>query len=397
MKRINSFFFGSVVILLCLFTYSASINLGFEADDGGGQGYMFYVLSISGLDAFFVLTILFNFKKIKLNKNIFIVCLWIILMILTQLFSKRFITDIPQVLLWALCFLSFYLFVRSNNERFFCIANWYIAYFCIGFIVFLFVSITRTALMLDNSLAGTNNIFYPLLILPWILVQRKRFLKNVLILLLLFAVIISTKRSAMLIVFLTLIPYLYYGFIKNKQIPLRTRILSPIVLLFLFVLVFVKINDSVDGYIWKRFESIEEDKGSGRLDIYANVYNMQNSSDIGEWIFGHGHQGVLRNYNGPWGEFSAHNDFQEVLYDYGIVMLLLYFYLYIVLFKRLCYLYKIKSDFFVSYCASFLLFVIMSTMSHLILYSTYFIFLTSYWGAIEGMICNNKEKSNLLY
>lgn len=387
MNRINSFIFGIVAILLCLFTYSASINLGFDTE-GGGSGYVLYVLSIIGLDTFFVLNILLNHRKIKLTINVFIVFLWIVIMTFTQLFSARFISDIPQVLLWPFCFLSFYLFVRFNTDRLYRIANWYIVYFCIGFVVFLFVSVTRTALMADNVLAGTNNIFYPLLILPWILVQRKGFLRNILILVLLFAVIISAKRSAMLIVFFTLVPYLYYGFIKNKQISLRTRILSPIFLLIIFISIFVWINNSVDGYIWQRFESIEEDKGSGRLDIYANVYDMQNASTIGEWILGHGHQGVLRNYNGPWGEFSAHNDFQEVLYDYGIVVFFLYLYLYWVLLKRLCYLYKAKSIFFISYCGSFILFVIMSAMSHLILYSTYFIFLTSFWGAIEGVIDN---------
>lgn len=364
------------------------MNLGFDTE-GEGSGYMLYVLSILGLDVSFIFIILINQKKIKVKKNIFIVCVWIVLMIFTQLFSKRFVTDIPQVLLWALCFISFYLLIRFNPNRFYCIANWYIVYFCIGFIVFLFVSVARTALMADNVLAGTNNIFYPLLILPWILVQRKVFLRNILILVLLFAVILSAKRSAMLIVFLTLIPYLYYGFIKNKKIPLRTRVLSPICLLILFMLIFMKINDSFDGYIWQRFESIEEDKGSGRLDIYANVYDMQKASTIEGWIFGHGHQGVLRNYNGPWGEFSAHNDFQEVLYDYGIIVFFLYLYLYLGLFKRLCFLYRTKSIFFISYCGSFLLFVIMSAMSHLILYPTYFIFLASYWGAIEGMLDND--------
>lgn len=356
---------------------------------------MLYVFSILCLDAFFVLIIILNHRKIKLKKNIFVVCLWILFMIVTQLFSARFISDVPQVLLWPLCFLAFYLFVRFNINRFYCIANWYIVYFGIGFVIFLFVSITRTALMADNVLAGTNNIFYPLLVLPWILVQRNGLLRNVLILLLLFAVIISAKRSAMLIVFLTLIPYLYYGFVGNKQISLRARVLVPIILLFLFTSVFIVINNSVDGYIWKRFESIEEDKGSGRLDIYANVYDMQNASNIAEWTLGHGHQGVLRNYNGPFGEYSAHNDFQEVLYDYGIVIFFLYLYLYWILFKRLCYLYKIKSIFFISYCGSFILFIIMSAMSHLILYPTYFIFLTSFWGAIEGMIDGKIRKWNM--
>lgn len=384
------------MLLLCLFTLSASINLGFDIN-GNGVGYMPYILSMLGLECCGLFYILLNCKKIVFRKFVFIVFLWICLMSFTQIFSGRFVTNIPQVLLWPICFLSCYLFVRADSRYFYRLSNWFIICFAIGLVVFFIVSITRTRLLANNTLAGTNNIFYPLLVLPWILVQGKGLWRNVLLLILLFAVILSTKRSAILIVVFTLLPYLYYGFIRNSSISLQKRIIVPFVLLLLFVAIFVKVNDAADGYIWKRFESIEEDKGSGRLDIYANVYAMQMRSEIEKWFVGHGHQGVLRNYDGPWGEFSAHNDFQEVLYDYGIFVTILYLYIFRLLFKRLYQLKRMKSVFWISYSGSIILFCIMSAMSHLILYSTYFVFLTSYWGAVEGMIDNQRKRMYCLY
>ena len=383
------------MLLLCLFTLSASVNLGFDIN-GDGVGYMPYILSMLGLECCGLFYILLNYKKIVFRKFVFIVFFWICLMSFTQIFSGRFVTNIPQVLLWPICFLTCYLFVRSNSRYFYRLVNWFIVCFIIGFVVFLFVSVARSKLLVGNALAGTNNIFYPLLVLPWILIQRRGFLRNVLLLVLLFAVILSTKRSAMLIVFFTLLPYLYYCFMKNSNISLQKRIIAPFMLSFLFVIIFIGINNSVDGYIWKRFESIEEDKGSGRLDIYAQVYDMQMRSEIEEWLVGHGHQGVVRDYDGSWGEFSAHNDFQEVLYDYGIFVFLLYLYLFGLLSRRLYRLKRSKSIFFVSYFGAMILFCIMSAMSHLILYSTYFIFLTSYWGAVEGMLDNQRKRNYYL-
>lgn len=390
MKRINKFLFYAVMLLLSIFIYISAFNLGFDTE-GEGSGYLLYIGSLLGVEFFSVLYIIINIKKITVRKFLFFVLLWIVFMTFTQCFSGRFITNIGQVLYWPICFLVFYLFVRSDSKNFDRITHWYIFYFIIGFIVFVIVSITKTSLNLDNSLASTNNIFYPLLVLPWVLVQKRISVRNVLILLLLFAVTLSAKRSAMLVVFLILLPYLYYAFLKNPKISAKTRFFAPLILLIICSFIFIKINNAFDGYIWKRFESIEEDKGSGRLDIYANVYDMQMNSSIEEWIVGHGHQGVLRNYNGPWGEFSAHNDFQEVLYDYGIIVFILYLCLYFILFRKLYLLYRQKSEYFISYFGGIIIFLNMSAMSHLILYPTYFIFLTSFWGAMEGVTDNQRK------
>ena len=146
--------------------------------------------------------------------------------------------------------------------------------------------------------------------------------------------------------------------------------------------IFYQINQMQEKTITERFNNIEDDAGSGRLRIYERVIDLQKKSSNHEWIFGHGHYGVLKN-SIP--QMSAHNEFLEVLYDYGIIISILYLFLWIYVIKRLIRLKKEKSPFYYSYFSGFAIFFVMSMVSHLLLYATYFIFLTIYWGAIEGI------------
>ena len=125
MKRINKFLFYAVMLLLSIFIYISAFNLGFDTE-GEGSGYLLYIGSLLGVEFFSVLYIIINIKKITVRKFLFFVLLWIVFMTFTQCFSGRFITNIGQVLYWPICFLVFYLFVRSDSKNFDRITHWYI-------------------------------------------------------------------------------------------------------------------------------------------------------------------------------------------------------------------------------------------------------------------------------
>ena len=148
-------------------------------------------------------------------------------------------------------------------------------------------------------------------------------------------------------------------------------------------------NGINDGAAVERVENLEEDEGSGRLERYKDVLRLLRDEDNrGKIVLGHGYRTVEDSL----GESSsAHNDFLEVLYDYGIIGLLLFVLFHLALIKRVLYLRKIESEFMEGYAVSYAIFFIMSMVSHLIIYPTYFIFLTSYWGAIEGYLMTIDE------
>ena len=110
---------------------------------------------------------------------------------------------------------------------------------------------------------------------------------------------------------------------------------------------------------------------------------MIQSSSPTRLVIGHGHFGVRQD---SWLEISAHNDFLEVIYDYGLVIFIFYLCLWGYVIRRAYYLYKTKSEMFLPYAASFSIFLVMSMVSHLILYTTYFNYLVMFWGMTEAMI-----------
>ena len=131
-------------------------------------------------------------------------------------------------------------------------------------------------------------------------------------------------------------------------------------------------------YVFSRFSSISEDKGSGRDIVWRNVLDTYSKSPVLEKIIGHGHYSAIIVNRGHNIDLSAHNDFLEVLFDYGIIGLILYLLLHIYLIKRLFFLKRNKSELFLPYLASYITMFIMSMVSHLILYPTYFTFLATF-------------------
>ena len=82
----------------------------------------------------------------------------------------------------------------------------------------------------------------------------------------------------------------------------------------------VFINNSIGEVLVNRFAETSETGGNGRVDIYLNIWNQFKHSSIPEQLFGHGYMAVKRiNY-----DILAHNDFLQLLYDGGLMGVLLY-------------------------------------------------------------------------
>ena len=70
-----------------------------------------------------------------------------------------------------------------------------------------------------------------------------------------------------------------------------------------------------DEFLIGRFIDMQEGNSSGRNYLYANAWNLWvNSNDLIHYIFGYGFQGTLHNMGK-----MAHNDWLEILVDYGLL------------------------------------------------------------------------------
>ena len=181
--------------------------------------------------------------------------------------------------------------------------------------------------------------------------------------------------------------YFLYG-MKSKRGKLYTIVVSVVLIAGVFIL-FERIDDYTGGVLTERVNKEETDEGKGREAIWAITISMIQESSPAKLLTGHGHFGVRQD---SWLEISAHNDFLEVIYDYGLIIFFLYLCLWYYVLRRAYSLYRARSPLFIPYSSSLSIFLAMSVVSHLILYTTYFNYLVMFWGMIEAIIEMDKKQ-----
>jgi O-antigen ligase len=230
-----------------------------------------------------------------------------------------------------------------------------------------------------NAPGATNSIYYIIMFLPFVLDVKKNILKAVLVLLITFCVLISLKRTAFLALVFSLSGYFiveYSSRMKKKKKRLYLLLGSLLVaLLMMYLYSYTKEELNLDIIV--RLNNLKSDWGSGRNIIYEDVWAAIKSTPFMERFFGYGYNGVFLTNAAS---LSAHNDFLEVLYDYGLFGFALYISFIVKLIKYNVKIYKGAFESAAGFTASLVMFFTFSMFSHLIYYPTYFAYLLIYWG-----------------
>ena len=129
--------------------------------------------------------------------------------------------------------------------------------------------------------------------------------------------------------------------------------------------VYLGSNDSNKENVFERFENIEKDKGSGRLEVWEITSSMIVDQDIIKLFVGNGYNTVLRDSRL---QLSAHNDFLEVAYDYGLIGLFLYVCAFISLGLYIVKMILTRSKYAPSAAMLFIIYSAQSLISHIIIY-----------------------------
>ena len=333
----------------------------------------------------FILLSTVNSKNVR---GIHLLCiLWIILMPLFMFLNhSKAMGSYTLTILWPLVFetgycLTYYMGIPIRKFR-----NLFFPILFIGLYYFVQSRIHM------GRLEQTNTIYFSFLTLPFLLcTSNKRWQFAYLIMLSILA-LLSYKRS---IFFVLIIIWLSYIILIMKNG--RNRVLAiviSVILAFGSIIAFSRVNEISGGVLSNRIFNSEYGEGEARTYIWAVTWNMIEQSSIDGFVVGHGHMGVYNNH--PL-EISAHNDFLEVMYDYGLIIFVLYLLLWLYVFFRVINFVKKKSVFTYPYIVSFAIFLVMSMVSHLILYSTYFNYLVLFWGCVEGVLQREKLVNPRLY
>ena len=134
--------------------------------------------------------------------------------------------------------------------------------------------------------------------------------------------------------------------------------------------------------------SLSDEGGSGREEIYRKVLKLISNDSLLGLVFGNGYNGVA--INGGLG-LSAHNDYLEYAYDFGIFGLLL---LIIFVYKYGIYVLKLlkcKSFYSGPAVFAFVILLVNSTVSHIFFYSTYLLLFSIFWGYLYATTSKENE------
>ena len=292
--------------------------------------------------------------------------------------TNMYIMQSATILLPIPVFYYFFNVAQTINNRYFYRG---IIFACV--VIFIsFLSVYELQLyyaLTDETRAGSLYIF--LFLLPFFLIVKSNLYKFVSIAVVAVAMVFSLKRGGAISFAMSLVVfYLVNVHISKSRIKIKNMVLMLVTLVAIYLIITMGMQNYASDLL-ERLESIEKDEGSLRVQVYETTWNMiVNSNATGLW-FGHGWDSVVQ--HSPM-ELSAHNDFLEVIYDFGIIAFYLYLSFNYYLYKQMFKLIHRRSEYAPAFAFSVITFTINSTVAHILIYPFYFIVVAAVWVYILG-------------
>lgn len=258
---------------------------------------------------------------------------------------------------------------------------------CMGIIVMSYLIIASfyfIAILENKSLSG-NVVYYLLVYLPLTPMIKSTILKRGLYVFQFIVILLSNKRTALI----AFVAYcLSYEWMTDKNISLKRRIYKGVLYIMILVILYIIfpiICEKLHITVFNELElsHITEDGGSNRLYIYNQLWQTQKNSSIKHWLIGSGYNSVLLSKvctDGFLGSsVSAHNDFLEVLYDYGVIGISIYVTFFLSLINKGINMVRDQYKYGKSFISSILIVIFTSLTSHLIIYLNYYAIIFCFW------------------
>lgn len=262
--------------------------------------------------------------------------------------------------------------------------------FYLFWIVSIFYFMRTYGSMLSRGLdkSAFNAFYYVLMPLPALLMYNDKRLQWIVLLVTFIVCLFSLKRSAILGVSSILLAFFYDNMRNSSHRLLYVIFLLLFIVSLSFFIVKTGLLERFD-LLMDRMENISEDGGSGRFDIIRN-FVQQDFSHFGleQYLFGNGFMATKIKYVVL---ESLHNDWLEIFNSFGILGIILLLLFFVLLLRKVVFLYIQNSRLFVSYFAIFTLFFLYSLVGG----SFYFICLSLPLFvalALGEILCNNRIK-----
>ena len=239
-----------------------------------------------------------------------------------------------------------------------------------------------------------STAYYTLFFLPFALLSEKKVIKWGGTVLVLYTLLLSMKRTGFIAFVAGIVIYILVEYRSApKGSKKRAFVLLGGLLALTAMYFFIMENTRGTFSVIDRLLSTGQTSNEGREDVWPVVISMIRHSDIIALIFGHGFDTVIE--NSPLA-LSAHCDFLEVIYDYGVSGLLLYLTFYKRLWNGFIKMYRQGSELAAPMSFTFVTAFVVSLFSHLIIFPTYFLGFCLFWGLAMGSV-DSEEANSLRY
>ncbi|WP_337042021.1 O-antigen ligase family protein [Emticicia sp. 17c] len=300
-----------------------------------------------------------------------------------------------DIWMWIYCFMIGYVVAYSKKENGLLLNNLLLLFALpmIGYSIYLYLSVN----LLVANIKTADVALILLAIFPLTLRLKNEALKILAISFIGLIAMLSFKRTIILGVVMMASIYYYSILTKTKFLRWQKVVFSLLLIIGGIVLyrAFNFIEQESGGYILSRLSSIQEDRGSKRVDIYIELLQSFAASNIGEMLFGHGYLATAK-YTEL--EILAHNDFLEIIFDFGLIALIAYvvFFFRLLGYTRKIYQYRNLVDTNLSvFIAGLVAFLFLGLLNCFITTPIYFSTVLLFFGLSIGDFEREKLKLKL--
>ena len=277
----------------------------------------------------------------------------------------------------------FFLFTSTLAAKSDELKDFFATWIIVGMLIiaYFFLQNWRFMNAIDEAHMGTA--YWILFLMPILLHTPHKWLRYAGLILVGAILFASFKRGGILAFGCGLLAYL---FVKEILIGRKfTKLIFFVIAIMALAIVFIVVDNALDNLFTERFMNIKDDGGSGRDQVWATTWRMIQQSEFEHLLFGHGHNSVLT--NSPL-RLSAHNDFLECIYDFGLFGSLFYFMLHISLIRQIFRNIRLRNPEAAIMAFTYSFFLILSLMSHVLIYPW-----LAFMGLSWGMGCAGKRKA----
>lgn len=379
-SRLSIIFSIAIMAFLCIYTYLSMHALGFYAGEsmGSTSRLVFMIVIISGI------ALIFNRNNnIDSSFSRFWI-VWIAWMLLSIVILRISYAGLSTI--WRYVFPPMvFLFCYSAKKTCFKIET----VFVIGFIVLFFLAFYLNIMNLQymgidigEEVSVSNLVYWCLCSVPFFFLISRNSLKMFFLLLAIIIVLLTYKRSATIAIGLITLLFIL-DMTKTAKTSLRSYFVIALGLLIVYYVITHYFQNAILG-IAERMSAIEESEGSGRIPLYNDVLNVLKTNDLFDWVFGRGVGSISISKH-----TNAHNDALQILFEFGLIGLVLYFVMLWKVIKRTIAFRKARSNYYMGYAASVVICIVLGAVSNLVVFNSYFSFICAYWGIAEYEITQN--------